>query len=509
MKQAMLSQWERLITHISLKHKIYLMIVSSLIVLVAKLFFDGYLVTQDVNNIQSHNMVTEARQLAQLADQHQGDNGFLQTMIQANVHYQVAIVDANGQALAGQPPATIPEAGKVVQAADFLTYVVPLNNGQQLVMQHSLNADSHVVSQFWQRSLIVTVIVAVGFIALLMAAARVLIKQVELLRQQLRLMANKDFTVPNMMGSRDEFGSIERAANDTRIDLVKVFTEQRKTTEQLLDLAEQMALCMDETKDATQEEFSQIEQLASAMSEVAATVHNVADNAEQAALATQEANKLAHQGNNDVTQSIKTISLLAQNIDRSTQAVKQVEERVVSIGSVVDTINSISEQTNLLALNAAIEAARAGEHGRGFAVVADEVRNLAQRTQNATVEIHKMIEQLQVSARDAGQLMKASVEYAEQSVEQVSAAGDGLEQIVTQVQKITDMNSQIATASEQQSAVALQMDQNLIQVKELIQGSVTVIDELAETAQMIEHQGRELGQLALAFRISQEPDETK
>jgi methyl-accepting chemotaxis protein len=195
------------------------------------------------------------------------------------------------------------------------------------------------------------------------------------------------------------------------------------------------------------------------------------------------------------------MSELSKDISKSAQAVNQVEERVESISSVVGTIQSISEQTNLLALNAAIEAARAGEAGRGFAVVADEVRNLAQRTQTATVEIQDMISQLQSSANSAVELMEKSVVEVAEGVELVTNAGTELDGIVAQVQQINDMNFQIATAAGQQSSVAEEMNQNLTNVRELVEASVTVVTELLETSEVMQANAQELDSKITEFKV--------
>ncbi|GAL21396.1 N-acetylglucosamine regulated methyl-accepting chemotaxis protein [Vibrio maritimus] len=195
------------------------------------------------------------------------------------------------------------------------------------------------------------------------------------------------------------------------------------------------------------------------------------------------------------------MSELSNDISASAAAVNQVEERVESIGSVVGTIQGISEQTNLLALNAAIEAARAGEAGRGFAVVADEVRNLAQRTQQATVEIQEMISQLQSSANSAVELMEKSVVEAADGVELVTNAGTELDGIVSQVNQINDMNFQIATAAGQQSSVAEEMNQNLTNVRELVEASVVVVTELLETSEMMQNNAAELDNKIQSFNV--------
>jgi methyl-accepting chemotaxis protein len=262
-----------------------------------------------------------------------------------------------------------------------------------------------------------------------------------------------------------------------------------------------MTLSMSETKESSQEEFNEIDQLATAMSEMSSTVQTVADHAQNASQLTEQASGQASTGQRFVQGTVTKMSELSDDIAASAQAVNQVEERVESIGSVVGTIQGISEQTNLLALNAAIEAARAGEAGRGFAVVADEVRNLAQRTQQATVEIQEMISQLQSSANSAVELMEKSVVEAADGVELVTNAGVELDGIVNQVNQINDMNFQIATAAGQQSSVAEEMNQNLTNVRELVEASVVVVTELLETSEMMQNNATELDGKIQSFRV--------
>lgn len=260
---------------------------------------------------------------------------------------------------------------------------------------------------------------------------------------------------------------------------------QIKEVAALAEVTEHLGICMEIINDSMAEEFGQIEQLATAMNEMTATVREVSNNATSASASTTEASDVAQEGSQFVDATITSINSLSSNIGASSDAVNSVEVKVEGIGSVVDTIRSISEQTNLLALNAAIEAARAGEAGRGFAVVADEVRNLAKRTQDATVEIQGMIEQLQNSAQDAVSLMEKSVKEADVGVEQVTQAGSKLAGIVEKVQHISDMSYQIASAAEEQTTVAADINQNLDLVKEVVEGSVTVLKEVTEMAETI------------------------
>ncbi|MCE2595973.1 methyl-accepting chemotaxis protein [Motilimonas cestriensis] len=353
-----------------------------------------------------------------------------------------------------------------------------------------------------KRGLLQTLIMVVIFIFILVWAANTMSKQVTHLVSGINRISNKDLRENITLNSKDEFGEIAAAVRLTASNWQALLAEQQLTSDQLNDVSEQLSICMEAVQDSIEEEFGQIDELASAMSQMAATVKEVANNASIASSATTDANKVALDGNRYVEATIGIISSLSSNIDASSTAVNEVESKVGSIGTVVDTIRGISEQTNLLALNAAIEAARAGEQGRGFAVVADEVRNLAQRTQDATVEIQRMIEQLQTSAGQAVGLMKTSVDEAQRSVEQVSQAGEKIDFIAEQVHSIADLNSQIATASEQQSGVAIEMNENLSQVKELVEGSVTVLKELNEVADIIATHAQTMDATIKTFKVN-------
>jgi len=285
--------------------------------------------------------------------------------------------------------------------------------------------------------------------------------------------------------SKDELGEVVRMVCYETDKMQRRFSTQGKSVLELKELGDNLLICMEIITDAVGEEFEQIELLATAMNEMTATVKEVAANAGSASSSTAEASEVAQEGSQFVKTTIATINSLSGNIGASAEAVNSVELKVDGIGSVVDTIRSISEQTNLLALNAAIEAARAGEAGRGFAVVADEVRSLAKRTQDSTVEIQGMIEQLQGSAEEAVSLMGKSVRDADLSVNQVTQAGAQLAGIVEKVQHISDINYQIASSADEQTTVASEINQNLDQVKEVVEGSVTVIKEVTEMAEAI------------------------
>ncbi|ELB2121435.1 methyl-accepting chemotaxis protein [Vibrio parahaemolyticus] len=384
-------------------------------------------------------------------------------------------------------------AKQLWDANTFYDSLLAATQNAQVAQQHY---EAYLTQVVWQTALLIVV-----FVALLLAAARVMLRQTQYLNEAIKLMASKNLSVPFGMDCKDEYGDVARELEKTRRQLHDVIQMQINASDELATLTEVMTLSMSETKESAQEEFNEIDQLATAMSEMSSTVQTVADHAQTASSLTEQASTQAVTGQQFLQSTVAKMSELSSDIASSAQAVNQVEERVESIGSVVGTIQGISEQTNLLALNAAIEAARAGEAGRGFAVVADEVRNLAQHTQQATVEIQEMITQLQASATSAVDLMEKSVVEAAEGVELVSNAGSELDGIVAQVTQINDMNFQIATASGQQSSVAEEMSQNLTNVRELVEASVVVVTELLETSEMMQSNAEELDKKIKSFSV--------
>lgn len=378
-------------------------------------------------------------------------------------------------------------------AGTFYDSLLAATQNAEVAQKHY---DDYLVQVVWQTGLMIVV-----FVVLLLFAARIMLRQTQYLSEAINQMARRDLSEPISMDCKDEYGDVARELEKTRLQLQELIKTQVNASQELTALTEVMTMSMSETKESAQEEFNEIDQLATAMSEMSSTVQTVAEHAQNASSLTENASHQAGTGQQFVKQTIGKMSELSKDIAASAEAVNQVEERVVAIGSVVGTIQGISEQTNLLALNAAIEAARAGEAGRGFAVVADEVRNLAQRTQNATVEIQDMISHLQASANSAVNLMEKSVVEAADGVDLVTNAGRELDGIVQQVQQINDMNFQIATAAGQQSSVAEEMNQNLTNVRELVEASVTVVSELLETSEIMQSNAEELDRKITVFKV--------
>lgn len=270
---------------------------------------------------------------------------------------------------------------------------------------------------------------------------------------------------------KDELGQVANSFNLFVDKIQKLVQQVVGSMNHMSELTQDLIEVAQATNNGVQAQSKETEQVAAAINEMSATAHNISQNTSEAAEAAHHANDEALLTKGVVTASIQSIEHLAEEIDTGAKVINNLETDVANITSMVDVIQSIAEQTNLLALNAAIEAARAGEQGRGFAVVADEVRTLASRTQSTTEEIQQMIDKLQNGAQSAVAVMESSKAKGESTVEEVNKTEESLTGIVNAVSTINDMSTQIASASEEQTAVS-----------EEIGNSVTRIAEIADEA---------------------------
>ncbi len=257
-----------------------------------------------------------------------------------------------------------------------------------------------------------------------------------------------------------------------------------------------------DTNDRMQDQRDQLGQMATAMEEMVSTVQAVARSATEAADAANDANKEAEGGHQIVDETVNRIKGLAEQMDTTTGTIQQLGQDSENIGTVLDVIRGIAEQTNLLALNAAIEAARAGEQGRGFAVVADEVRSLASRTQQSTQEIQEMIEHLQGGAKQAVAAMEENRISTSQSVEQAGKLSEFLGRIEQSVMTTNDMITQITSAAEEQSMVAEEINLNVVKIGNAAELGVQGAQRTSSVGEELTGQSKHLKRLVDRFKVN-------
>lgn len=317
----------------------------------------------------------------------------------------------------------------------------------------------------------------------------ILLRKLKHISAAANAISQNDLNVACEVESHDLIGEIVGSFNAMRDNLRGIIHELSGATTQVAAAAEELSAVTDETSRGVQNQQVEIEHVATAMNQMTATVQEVAHNAALAAQSAQQADREAKGGALVATEALGGIDNLVNEMERASGVIHKLENESESIGMVLDVIRGIAEQTNLLALNAAIEAARAGEQGRGFAVVADEVRTLASRTQKSTQEIQQMIERLQVGAGDAVRVMNEARGMAQGCSDQVEKAAESLGGIAGSVSQINDMNTQIASAAEEQSAVAAEINANVSNIRD-------VADQAAAGAQQTASASDELARLS-------------
>ncbi len=358
-----------------------------------------------------------------------------------------------------------------------------------------------------QEALITSIILSVGAIlaiVLISASSVILInRNLSLVLDSLKDIASGegDLTKRIQQTSQDEIGDVVYWFNLFMQKLHESIDEIVRSITPLANVSNDLGEMTTKTSEITDQQSRATDEVTRSVDEMFSSVQNVAQNASSAASAAREADIEAKAGRSVVTQSVESINDLASEVERAASVISKLEADTENVGTILDVIKGIAEQTNLLALNAAIEAARAGEQGRGFAVVADEVRTLASRTQDSTQEIQRVIEELQSAARSAAEVMSHSQEQAKNSVEHAAKTDNSLATITEKVGSITRMNTEIADATGEQEKVSNNIKTNVEGIRLNAEAAVKNVQEVGAASESLLEISNNLRKITSQFKV--------
>ncbi|MDE1312211.1 methyl-accepting chemotaxis protein [Vibrio aestuarianus subsp. cardii] len=392
-----------------------------------------------------------------------------------------------------------------IKGDDYVLYARPID-GTKLSTVAVINHDSLVAPLFDAilGQLLVTAIVVVLCTVLFNLLCNVLFRPLNNVSQALGQIANGsgDLTQRIEVENNDEVGELAKNFNTFVASLQQLIGHIRQQSHQLTEQSEHGAHRANQSASELSHQQQEVVMVATAVTEMASATQEIASHAEQTAQAAQDSATSTNNGHALVIQTKGSINDLASSVNEASTVIAALNQHAQEISTVLATIQAISEQTNLLALNAAIEAARAGEQGRGFAVVADEVRVLSQRTHTSTEEIKSTIDTLQETTKRAVALMQSSSTLASNSVDDADKASHALEEINTAVALISDMATQIATAAEEQTHVTSEITQNVTSIKDVTEQLVVGAEDSLSQSNELKQQAEELSAKVATFKLS-------
>ncbi|AZL70473.1 methyl-accepting chemotaxis protein [Pseudomonas sichuanensis] len=359
------------------------------------------------------------------------------------------------------------------------------------------------LSNFRTSAVIATLVAVVIIIALLGLLIRVLLQPLHTMTRAMENIAEGegDLTRRLQIDNHDEFGILGTAFNRFVERIHTSIREVSSATEQVNEVALRVISASNSSMTNSDEQSNRTNSVAAAINQLGAAAQEIAGNAAQASQHASSARLLAEEGQHVVQRNIDAMNRLSDLIVTSSSHIETLNNKTVNIGQILEVITSISQQTNLLALNAAIEAARAGEAGRGFAVVADEVRNLAHRTQESAQQVQTMIEELQIGARESVDTMGQSQRHSQDSMEIANQAGERLGSVTQRIGEIDGMNQSVATATEEQTAVVDSINMDINEINMLNQEGVENLQATLRACSDLEQQAGRLKHLVGSFRI--------
>ncbi len=353
----------------------------------------------------------------------------------------------------------------------------------------------------WMTAIISFIIIGVVIVLVGVVANAVLAPVLRLQRVMEQVRREENLTLRAEVKGRDEVASMAENFNRLLADFQGIIREVFNSTDRLSTASEELSSITEETSAAMREQLNETDQVATAVEQMSATVQDVARNTTATAQATEEAEQSAGRGKQVVGSTSDSINALAGEVRRAAEVIGRLDQESAEVGKVLDVINAIAEQTNLLALNAAIEAARAGEQGRGFAVVADEVRTLAQRTQQAIGEIEGIIGRLQTGAREAVAVMESGNTRSEAAVSSAEEAGAAIGVIDGVVRNIHRMTQEIAAAAEEQGTVAANVARNVSAIKQNADTTGDSVHHIAAASDELSQLANSLHQHVMRFKV--------